>query len=104
MLNTIIQQQFGSVLSNDIKFLSSSMFNGPINFSNLVFEVKKVALEIGRNMLNSLLEMAGKALSQSPRVRHEFVIRDRRSRTIVTELGCITYEKYYYRNKTTKEY
>ncbi len=62
------------------------MFNGPINFSNLVFEIKKVALEIGRNMLNSLLEMVDKALSQSPRVRHEFVIRDRRSRTVAKNM------------------
>ena len=104
MLNNIIQQELGNVLSDDYRNLISLLFGKPNTFSDIVANVEDMALEFGRIMLSSLLELADKAIRQSPRTQKEFCIKDYRVRTITTEMGNITFRRAYFRNRTTNEY
>ena len=104
MFEYIIQQQCGNVLSEGMKKLVSMLLGKATTFSEIVSSTNDMVLNLGCNLVSSLLEMADSALASSPGVKSYFRRKTRRSRTIMTEMGPVNFVRSYYINKKTGKY
>ncbi|MGO5385850.1 ISLre2 family transposase [Ligilactobacillus salivarius] len=104
MYTDIIQQNFGNVLSFEMKKLISKLFSKNTTFSDLVWYIRNSAFELGRNLVSTIIEIVDEALAKTPRVLKLYRVKTKRHRVINTQLGVIEFDRTYYINKQTGKY
>ena len=104
MYTDIIQQNFGNVLSFEMKNLIYKLFSKNTTFSDLVWDIRNSAFELGRNLVSTIIEIVDEALANTPRVLKLYRVKTKRHRVINTQLGVIEFDRTYYINKQTGKY
>lgn len=95
-----IAKAFQKILELSLSFLEEKM-----NFQELEEKLQKAVNGMGKDILEVILQAKDEEIKKDRgRCSTWEIVRKNDSRTILTPFGDITYERSYYRNKTTGEY
>ena len=101
MLNSILY--FEQFCIKNFEKLEDEFLKNPENFAEYVFGLTDLLCKFGTEMLRDSLETMDRMLCESTFRRKSWTIEAHHTKTLVTSLGDVTFQKTLFLNKQTKQ-
>ena len=101
MLNNILY--FEQFCIKNFEKLEDEFLKNPENFAEYVFGLTDLLCKFGTEMLRDSLETMDRMLCESTFRRKSWTIEAHHTKTLVTSLGDVTFQKTLFLNKQTKQ-
>ena len=101
MLNSILY--FEQFCIKNFEKLEDEFLKNPENFAEYVFGLTNLLCKFGTEMLRDSLETIDRMLCESAFRRKSWTIEAHHTKTLVTSLGDVTFQKTLFLNKQTKQ-
>ena len=101
MLNSILY--FEQFCIKNFEKLEDEFLKNPENFAEYVFGLTTLLCKFGTEMLRDSLETMDRMLCESTFRRKSWTIEAHHTKTLVTSLGDVTFQKTLFLNKQTKQ-
>lgn len=84
--------------------LEDNFLKNPKNFAEYVYEITDLLHKLGTEMIRDSLEAMDYMLCESPIRKKSWIIEAHHTKTLLTPLGEVRFQKTLFLNKKTKEY
>ena len=101
MLNSILY--FEQFCIKNFEKLEDEFLKNPKNFAEYVFGITDLLCKFGTEMLRDSLETMDRMLCESAFRRKSWTLEAHHTKTLVTSLGDVTFQKTLFLNKQTKQ-
>lgn len=101
MINSILY--FEEHCINIFEKLEDNFLKNPKNFAEYVYEITDLLHKLGTKMIQDSLEVMDHMLCESPIRKKSWIIEAHHTKTLLTSLGEVRFQKTLFSNKKTKE-